>query len=78
MNNKIVTKIAYAFGVMLGWAITLLLCGFIIKFLWNWLMPTIFGLTTITFSESIGIYLLSECIFKRPFNFSLDFTKEED
>ena len=77
MNNKIVTKIAYAFGVMLGWTTTLLLCGFIIKSLWNWLMPTIFGLTTITFSESIGIYLLGECIFKRPFTFNLDLTKED-
>jgi hypothetical protein len=31
--------------------------------LWNWLMPTLFGLTTITFWQAAGIVLLARLIF---------------
>tara|TARA_Y100000004_G_scaffold4585_1_gene5460 strand:- start:257 stop:544 length:288 start_codon:yes stop_codon:yes gene_type:complete len=31
----------------------------IIMLLWNWLMPGIFGLTTIGYFKSFGLYLLS-------------------
>lgn len=33
--------------------------GFAVKELWNWLMPTIFGLTTITFWQAWGLLALS-------------------
>ena len=33
-------------------------------FLWNWLMPIIFGLGKVTFIQAIGINLLCECLFK--------------
>ena len=36
--------------------------------LWNWLMPLIFGLTKITFWQSLGILLLSHMLF--PINSS--------
>lgn len=32
--------------------------------LWNWLMPTIFGLCKIGFWQSIGLLILSNIIFK--------------
>ena len=32
--------------------------------LWNWLMPEIFGLTTITFWQAAGIVALSSMLFK--------------
>ncbi|WP_179018431.1 hypothetical protein [Winogradskyella forsetii] len=35
-----------------------ILFGFVIMWLWNWLMPMIFGLTTLTFWESVGIFIL--------------------
>lgn len=35
-----------------------ILFGFIIMWLWNWLMPMIFGLTTLTFWEAVGIFIL--------------------
>jgi hypothetical protein len=40
-----------------------LVFGFITRELWNWLMPTIFGLHTITFWQAIGLFLLSKLIF---------------
>lgn len=32
--------------------------------LWNWLMPTIFGLTKITFLQALGLGFLSSMLFK--------------
>lgn len=32
--------------------------------LWNWLMPEIFDLTTITFWQALGINILSNLLFK--------------
>lgn len=35
-----------------------------IFFLWNWLMPQLFGVTSITFWEAIGVSLLAAFLFK--------------
>lgn len=32
--------------------------------LWNWLMPTIFGLTTITYWQGFGLWILCDLLFK--------------
>ena len=37
--------------------------GYFVMLLWNWLMPTIFGLTTITFWQAAGIVLLARLVF---------------
>lgn len=34
--------------------------------LWNWLMPVIFGLTKLTFWQSLGLLFLSSMLFKTP------------
>lgn len=39
------------------------LFGFVFQYLWNWLMPDIFGLTTITYWQAIGLIILSKIIF---------------
>lgn len=35
----------------------------IIMLLWNWLIPGIFGLTTITFWQALGLFILSRILF---------------
>ena len=42
--------------VLLGWPLMLL---------WNWLMPTLFGLPIITFWQAVGLNLLSTVLFNR-------------
>ena len=37
--------------------------GWVTMLLWNWLMPTIFGLTTITFWQAVGLMILGSFIF---------------
>jgi hypothetical protein len=41
-----------------------LLFGLILMWLWNWLMPEIFGLPTIGFWQAWGLVLLSHILFK--------------
>ena len=35
-----------------------ILFGFVIMWLWNWLMPDIFGLTTLNYWQAIGLFIL--------------------
>ncbi len=37
--------------------------GYLIMLLWNWLMPMLFGLITITFWQAVGIAFLARLIF---------------
>jgi hypothetical protein len=37
--------------------------GYFVMLLWNWLMPELFGLITITFWQAAGIVLLARLIF---------------
>jgi len=41
-----------------------LLLGLPLMLLWNWLMPLIFGLPTITFWQACGLNILSTILFK--------------
>ncbi len=40
-----------------------LLFGVVVEHLWNWLMPSIFGLRAITFWEAFGLLLLAKILF---------------
>ncbi len=41
-----------------------LIGGLPVLILWNWLMPEIFGLKSITFVQALGLSLLSSILFK--------------
>lgn len=44
-----------------------LILGLPLMLLWNWLMPTIFGLTEITFWQAVGLNFLSSILFKTTY-----------
>lgn len=46
--------------LFLGFAVVVL---FGVMYLWNWLMPEIFGLPQITFWQAAGLFLLSRALF---------------
>ena len=60
MNQKM-NNILLVIGILI---IAVMLIGFPLMILWNWLMPTIFGLPEIGFWQSIGLQLLSIILFK--------------
>ena len=49
-------------GILLAGLLSFLF-GWIIMLLWNWLMPSIFGLATITYWQGYGIFFLAKIIF---------------
>lgn len=64
MNDtfKLIGLYVSAFAIA---AIASLINGAFILWLWNALLPSIFGITTITYWQGVGISLLSLCIFGR-------------
>lgn len=38
------------------------LFGYVVMWLWNWLMPMVFGLPTLTFWQAVGLFLLSKAL----------------
>ena len=63
-KNKII-EIIIAFLITISiFAIVFFGLGFIVMLLWNWLMPVIFGLTTITIWQSFGLILLSSFLLR--------------
>jgi len=52
--------------VILGLAFAVvfaLVFGLLVKALWNWLMPALFGLGTITYWQAFGIVILAKLLF---------------
>ncbi|WP_072032185.1 hypothetical protein [Crocinitomix catalasitica] len=72
MSNYFKHKIrSKSIGEIVGWVLLaiigisalVILFGFIIMWLWNWLMPDLFGLSTITYWQGMGLCLLSKILF---------------
>jgi hypothetical protein len=49
-----------------------MLFGIPLQLLWNWLMPSIFGLKYITFWEAVGLNTISSILFKSNINIKKD------
>jgi hypothetical protein len=43
--------------------VAVLVFGYVTMHLWNWLMPAVFGLTAITFTQALGLLVLSKILF---------------
>ncbi|MFM2009862.1 MAG: hypothetical protein RLZZ479_252 [Bacteroidota bacterium] len=52
--TSILSIILGGFGLMI---LVMVILGFPTLFLWNWLMPSIFGLKQINFWEAVGLQL---------------------
>lgn len=51
-------------AVLVVLALTSILFVLPVYWLWNWLMPTLFGLPTITVWQAVGLLWLSELLFR--------------
>ncbi len=56
---KILTRVAAGLAVAV---LVFLLVGFLLMWLWNWLMPDIFGLPTIGYWQAWGLLLLAHIL----------------
>lgn len=53
-------------------AIAAILLGLPLMWLWNWLMPTIFGLIEITFWQALGLNALAAILIRPTINTKKD------
>ena len=51
------------FNILLIACVAVAVFGFATMYLWNWLMPAIFGLHAITFVQALGLVILSKILF---------------
>ena len=64
MKNSFETIIAFL-GLI---AIIIVILGYPLMLLWNWLMPELFGLPEITFWQAIGLNILCTIMFRPSVN----------
>lgn len=62
--EKIISWLGLGLLALLVAALLGVVTGFPVMLLWNWLMPVIFGLPTISFWQAIGLSVLSSILFK--------------
>ena len=55
-------RVLHGLRVLLIVLVAFVVFGFVTMQLWNWLMPTLFGLRTISFLQAIGLVLLSKIL----------------
>jgi hypothetical protein len=58
-KNWVARGVKIAVFVVLG----ILVFGFVVMRLWNWLMPALFGLRAIGFWQAVGLLVLSKILF---------------
>jgi hypothetical protein len=62
-TKRPVEIVGWVLLAIIGFTGLVILFGFIVMWLWNWLMPDLFGLGTITYWQAMGICLLSKILF---------------
>ena len=63
ISDTIAKKIAIGIVLFLGFMAFIFIGGIIVQWLWNWLLPDIFGLRRVTFWEALGLLTLSRILF---------------
>jgi len=63
-NLDVATKIGVALAAILIAGILSVIMAFPVKWLWNWLMPEIFGLPVISVLQAWGLSMLSSLLLK--------------
>ena len=62
-GKKALRILGHVLGGIVFAVLIALLFGLVVKILWNWLMPAIFGLGVISFWQAFGIVLLAKLLF---------------
>ncbi len=58
---KVIGWIVFGLAAATGLALAL---GFPVMWLWNWLLPALFNVPTITFWQAVGLLILCHLLFK--------------
>ena len=61
--QKLEATLTAIVGIVLIIALVCIILALPVQLLWNWLIPEIFGLKTITFYQALGLTFLSHLLF---------------
>ena len=61
--HGIARGIAIGISSVIGFVLFILLGGLVVQWLWNWLLPDVFGLRQITFWQALGLLALCRILF---------------
>jgi uncharacterized membrane protein YgcG len=61
--HRMAKGIATGIALAIAFVLFILLGGVVVQWLWNWLLPEIFGLRTITFWQALGLLALCRILF---------------
>jgi hypothetical protein len=64
MMDKVITAIGATIVVVGGFVLLSLVLSLPVMWLWDWLMPTMFGLKEITLLQAWGLNFLCSLLFK--------------
>jgi len=56
-------RVTRVFGFVLIAAAALAAFSYVVMSLWNWLLPALFGMHTITYWQALGVLVLSKILF---------------
>lgn len=65
MQTSVITVVGILYTILLS-----LITALVVWPLWNWLMPLIFGLTKITYVQTVGITILTTLLFRMGVNWN--------
>jgi len=63
IRETIAKKIAIGIAIFFGFMAFIVVGGILVQWLWNWLLPDIFGLRRVTFWEALGLLALCRILF---------------
>ena len=63
IKNRMGRKVARAVFMLAALSLFILTAGFVVKFLWNALLPDLFDLKRISFLQAVGLLVLSRILF---------------
>lgn len=64
MNGFLETVVSFLIGLLLIFVVALII-AFPVMWVWNWVIPGVFGLIKINFWQAFGINLLCGLLFRR-------------
>jgi hypothetical protein len=63
ISHTIARNIAKGIAIFIAFLIFIALGGVVVQLLWNWLVPSLFGLRVVTLWEALGLLALSRILF---------------
>jgi hypothetical protein len=61
--HRMARGIAIGIALAIAFVLFILLGGVVVQWLWNWLLPDLFGLRQITFWQALGLLALCRILF---------------